>query len=86
MEKRLPVPARARRPRPVQAVVPQWARLRRRFKLGVTLRVLPVQARRALRCATFQSVVPVRWRTAREVQVDFGEIRAVMGVVEVRRW
>jgi hypothetical protein len=50
------------------------------------LRVLPVQARRALRCEIFQSVVPVRWSTASEVQVDFGEIRAVMGVVEVRRW
>lgn len=81
-----PVPAKARRPRPVQVVLPQCASERRRFRVGVMVRVLPVQARRALRWATFQSVVPVRWRTAREVQVDFGEIRAVIGVMEVRRW
>lgn len=50
------------------------------------VRAFPVQARRALRCATFQSVVPVRCSTAREVHVDFGEMSAVIGVADVRRW
>jgi hypothetical protein len=53
---------------------------------GDGLRVCPVQARRALRCATIQSVVPSRWRTEKVVLGDLVPIRAVMGVVEVMRW
>jgi hypothetical protein len=70
----------------VQSVLPQWAKESLRERLGVMVRVLPVQARRAFRWAIFQSVVPVRWRTATEVVGDCGEMRAVMGVVVVRRW
>jgi hypothetical protein len=70
----------------VAVVVPQCATDRVRDRVGVRWRVEPVHANRARRCAIFQSVVPVRWRTAREAMGDLGEIRAVMGVVVVRRW
>lgn len=53
---------------------------------GDKLRVWPVHARRALRCATNQSTLPSRWTTTREVSGDLVEIRAVKGVVEETRW
>jgi len=53
---------------------------------GEGTRVWPVQARRALRWPTIQSVVPSRWRTEKEVLGDLVAIRAVMGVVEEMRW
>lgn len=86
MEKRFPLPTRATRPRPVMLVLPQFVRFRLRFRVGWRERVVPVHARRALRLVSFQSVVPVRWRTASEVEGELGEMRAVMGVVVVRRW
>jgi hypothetical protein len=49
-------------------------------------RVWPVQASRALRWATTQSVVPSRWRTENVVLGDLVAMRAVMGVVEEMRW
>jgi hypothetical protein len=48
--------------------------------------VWPVQASKALRWATIQSVVPSRWRTEKVVFDDLVAIRAVMGVVEEMRW
>ena len=53
---------------------------------GVGLRVWPVQARSALRCATIQSVVPSRWSTEKVEVGDFEAMRAVTGVVEEMRW
>ena len=77
---------RAASPRPVRWVAPQCAAPRERWRRGVGDRVWPVQARRALRWETIQSVVPSRWRTEKVVVGDFVATRAVMGVVEEMRW
>jgi len=53
---------------------------------GVGASVWPVQASRALRWATIQSVVPSRWRTEKVVLGDLVAMRAVMGVVDEMRW
>ena len=81
-----PWPARARRPRPVTSLLPQWATESLAFTTGVMLRVEPVQARSALRGASFQSVVPSSWRMAKEVKGDLVEMRAVTGDGEVIFW
>lgn len=65
---------------------PQCARGRRVCTRGVTVRVWPVQARRAERWATIQSVVPSRCSTVNVVVGAFVDISAVRGVVEVMRW
>lgn len=46
----------------------------------------PVQARRAFRCVTIQSVVPSRCTTVKVVVGDFVEISAVTGEAAVIRW
>lgn len=73
-------------PRPVRCVAPQCAAPRDRWRRGVGDRVWPVQARRALRWDTIQSVVPSRRRTEKVVVGDFVATRAVMGVVAEMRW
>lgn len=50
------------------------------------MRELPVQASREFRRQMLQSVVPDRWTTARDVFDARGDMRAVMGLVVVRRW
>lgn len=57
-----------------------------RFIRGRTERVWPVQARRADRCVTIQSMVPFKCTTTIDVTGDLDEMRAVMGEVEVMRW
>ena len=81
----LPTPERARRPLPVMFVAPHCARLREADIVGAMRIVLPVHASRALRCVSFQSVVPSSWRMQKEVLVDCVDIRSEMGVVEVTR-
>lgn len=81
-----PGPANATRPLPVISVLPQCARLIPRFAVGETESVWPVQARRAFRCATIQSTVPLRCNTVKEVSGDLVDIKAVMGLVEEIRW
>jgi hypothetical protein len=70
----------------VIVVAPQWERASEGVNIGVSVRVRPVQARRAVRCVSFQSVVPSRWRMQKVVCVEGVEMRAESGVVEVMRW
>lgn len=72
-----PLPLRARRPRPVVWVWPQWAGLRAVLTWGRREREWPVQACRALRWAMIQSTRPSRWTTTRLVLGDLGARRAV---------
>lgn len=53
---------------------------------GVRLKLCPVHANSAFRCATIQSSLPSRCTTTSELMGDFGPIRAVYGVVEEVRW
>jgi hypothetical protein len=53
---------------------------------GEGCRVWPVQASRALRWDTIQSVVPSRWRMEKVVVGEDVAMRAVIGLVEVMRW
>jgi hypothetical protein len=48
--------------------------------------VRPVQARRALRCVSFQSIVPSRWRMQKDVLMLCVDIRREIGSVEVICW
>jgi hypothetical protein len=50
------------------------------------VRLLPVHATNALRCASLQSVVPSSWRIARELIGDLGAMRREVGVVDVIFW
>lgn len=68
------------------SVLPQCARERLLWIREEGVIVCPVHASRALRCVTIQSVVPSRWRTAKDVVGDFVEMRAVIGEVAVMRW
>jgi len=70
----------------VTVLVPQFVKEREGEIVGVTARVEPVQARRDLRWARRQSVVPSRCRTQKVVSGDLAEMRAVMGVGEVIFW
>ena len=47
------------------------------FTRGDRLRVWPVHARSALRCAIIQSSLPSIWTTTRDVMGDFVPMRAV---------
>jgi hypothetical protein len=82
----VPLPERARRPRPVTDVLAQCAIVKFRASLGVRLSVLPVHASSPLRCVTAQSVVPSRWRTQKEVCGERVAMRSEVGVVDVMRW
>ena len=53
---------------------------------GESLRVCPVHATRAFRCAIIQSSRPSRCTTTRLVIGDFVAMSAVKGVVDVTRW
>ena len=78
-----PLPTRASRPLPVTFEVPQLETVLRMFTDGVILNEFPVQANNALFCAIFQSSVPSRCNTAKEVSEDFVDMRALIGDVEV---
>ena len=54
--------------------------------VGFTERVVPVHARRALRCDRRQSVVPSRWRTQNDVESDLEDMRAVTSDGDVIFW
>lgn len=56
------------------------------FHLGFKLRVCPVHASKAFRCATIQSSLPSKCTTTREVMGDLVAIKAEYGVVDVMRW
>lgn len=56
------------------------------FTRGVRLRLCPVHAKRAFRCAIIQSSLPSRCTTTSELMGDFVPMRALYGVVEEVRW
>jgi hypothetical protein len=47
------------------------------FSRGDIVRLWPVHASSAFRCATIQSSLPSRWTTTSDVHFDFVDIRAV---------
>ena len=52
------------------------------FIRGLKEIVCPVQQRRAFLCAIIQSRVPSKWTVAKDVWLDFEEMRSVAGLAD----